>query len=430
MNDKELAKKAAQSVVEHGSVSLATLKESIVIKDKIDELLSKEIEMPEIEYPEMPEYPTEMVVSNLPEVQKVEIINLPEDKDDTETNNLLKTLIEEVKKKEEYEYDIKIDDALKAELKGADGKDGINGIDGIDGNEIEGSEIIDKINSLSTADESLKIDARHIKNLPEMRSGGGYFTQTTGGGSGASAFTALTDVPSSYASQGGKAIRVNAGETGLEFFTASGSGDVTGPASSTDNAIARFDSTTGKIIQNSTVTISDTGIIDTTQSGTQMRFQGNSMLISSTNGSGFVQTNFGGKVFDFKDSSGTSTTSIALDTGNITAGTYNGNTIGAGSTSGTNTGDQVLTEVEVDLGSTPRKSGKFNITGSGLVTGKAVAISQANGPYTGKGTRSDEAEMDGLIISGKVTSATNIECFWRSATRVKSNFKFNYQVSP
>ena len=33
---------------------------------------------------------------------------------------------------------------------------------------------------------------------------------------------------------------------------------VSGPASSTDNAIARFDSTTGKIIQNSVVTIADT----------------------------------------------------------------------------------------------------------------------------------------------------------------------------
>lgn len=42
--------------------------------------------------------------------------------------------------------------------------------------------------------------------------------------------------------------------------TASGSGDVVGPASSTDNAFARFDSTTGKLIQNSTgATLSDTG---------------------------------------------------------------------------------------------------------------------------------------------------------------------------
>ncbi len=39
-------------------------------------------------------------------------------------------------------------------------------------------------------------------------------------------------------------------------------GDVVGPASATDNAIARFDSTTGKLIQNSVVTVSDTGVID------------------------------------------------------------------------------------------------------------------------------------------------------------------------
>lgn len=36
-------------------------------------------------------------------------------------------------------------------------------------------------------------------------------------------------------------------------------GNVTGAASSTDNAITRMDSTTGKVIQNSTVTLSDTG---------------------------------------------------------------------------------------------------------------------------------------------------------------------------
>ena len=45
------------------------------------------------------------------------------------------------------------------------------------------------------------------------------------------------------------------------WATPSGSGDVVGPASSTDNAIVRFDSTTGKLLQNSTVTISDAGAI-------------------------------------------------------------------------------------------------------------------------------------------------------------------------
>jgi len=43
--------------------------------------------------------------------------------------------------------------------------------------------------------------------------------------------------------------------------TAGGTGDVVGPASATDNAITRFDTTTGKLIQNSVVIVGDTGSI-------------------------------------------------------------------------------------------------------------------------------------------------------------------------
>jgi hypothetical protein len=42
-----------------------------------------------------------------------------------------------------------------------------------------------------------------------------------------------------------------------------GLGDVVGPASATDNVLARFDTTTGKLIQSSLVTIDDSGNIDT-----------------------------------------------------------------------------------------------------------------------------------------------------------------------
>lgn len=47
-----------------------------------------------------------------------------------------------------------------------------------------------------------------------------------------------------------------------------GGADVAGPASATDNAIARFDGTTGKLIQNSAVTIADTTGAIATGSGT------------------------------------------------------------------------------------------------------------------------------------------------------------------
>lgn len=45
------------------------------------------------------------------------------------------------------------------------------------------------------------------------------------------------------------------------WAASSGSGDVVGPASSTDNAVARFDLTTGKLLQDSVVLIGDTGAI-------------------------------------------------------------------------------------------------------------------------------------------------------------------------
>lgn len=78
---RELAKKTAKSIVDHGSIPMATLKESILLKDKVDELLAKEIEFPEQEpFPEIPEFPSEISITNLPDVQKVEVLNFPENK--------------------------------------------------------------------------------------------------------------------------------------------------------------------------------------------------------------------------------------------------------------------------------------------------------------------------------------------------------------
>lgn len=49
---------------------------------------------------------------------------------------------------------------------------------------------------------------------------------------------------------------------GFTFAAPGGTGDVVGPGSATDNAIARFDGTTGKLIQNSAFTISDAGVME------------------------------------------------------------------------------------------------------------------------------------------------------------------------
>jgi hypothetical protein len=63
-----------------------------------------------------------------------------------------------------------------------------------------------------------------------------------------------------YPKADGKFYNLNAAGVETELGAGSG-GDVVGPASSTDNAIARFDLATGKLIQNSVVTVGDTGII-------------------------------------------------------------------------------------------------------------------------------------------------------------------------
>lgn len=59
--------------------------------------------------------------------------------------------------------------------------------------------------------------------------------------------------------------------TGIKWASVAGTGDVVGPASATDNAVSRFDGTTGKLIQNSVVIIGDTGntsgVLDFTGTG-------------------------------------------------------------------------------------------------------------------------------------------------------------------
>ena len=53
------------------------------------------------------------------------------------------------------------------------------------------------------------------------------------------------------------------GTDAVDFAQFGATGDVVGPASATDEALARFDTTTGKLIQNSAATLSDAGLLST-----------------------------------------------------------------------------------------------------------------------------------------------------------------------
>jgi hypothetical protein len=135
-------------------------------------------------------------------------------------------------------------------------------------------ELVNSINNLPNEDR-FKIDAKQIKNLPEGKvksiSGGvtRKIVQQMIAESGAAGIT-LQVGGTPNVNQGllnlvaGSNMTITDNGDGSVTFAStggSGSGDVVGPASATDNAIVRFDTTTGKLIQNSGVTISDANII-------------------------------------------------------------------------------------------------------------------------------------------------------------------------
>lgn len=81
-------------------------------------------------------------------------------------------------------------------------------------------------------------------------------------------------------------------------------------------------------------------------------------------------------------------------------------------------------------GTQPKRHGGFLIVdAAATVTGAPVLVVQAVGPYTGKGTRRDEASMDMLTCIGFVFSSSIIVVYWTSQYHVKGNFKFTYQIS-
>lgn len=81
------------------------------------------------------------------------------------------------------------------------------------------------------------------------------------GDSGSGGTKGLAPAPGAGDAAAGKFLNAGGTYTVPATGGSGGIGDVVGPGSATDNALARFDSTTGKLIQNSTITLDDTGAI-------------------------------------------------------------------------------------------------------------------------------------------------------------------------
>lgn len=162
--------------------------------------------------------------------------------------------------------------------RGDAGEKGDKGNDGKDGSPDTPEQVRNKLESLK---EEERLDASAIKGLEK-------FIKTTKQivNGGVRLLTGLVDVSISTPSNG-QALVYDSTLGLWKNGTVSGAGDVVGPASATDNAIARYDGTTGKLIQNSSASIADDG----TLSATSVSAGGSAFTninINGSNGNGHI----------------------------------------------------------------------------------------------------------------------------------------------
>jgi len=195
------------------------------------------------------------------------------------------------------------------------------------------------------------------------------------------------------------AADVTAGVKGAPYYVSPrrfiGFGTVAGPASATDNAIPRFDGTTGKLLQNSVLLVADTtGALSGFTTGAGVTFHGGGTL---TGASGALTLAAGGTAQNIvltPSTTGIVNTGAAFTaTGNITGG--NLTTGGLVSATGNVTGGNLTTVGLV--------SATGNVTGGNLTTGGLVS---ATGNVTGGNlTTGGLVSATGNITGGNITTA-------------------------
>ena len=177
---------------------------------------------------------------------------------------------------------------------------------------------------------------------------------------------------------------------------AGASGDVVGPASATDNAIVRFDGATGKLVQNSVVTIADS--------------TGDISGVGQLNATTVDATNL--EVTNIKAKDGTAAATIADSTGvvSITAnpilsgGTANGVLYLNGSKVATSGSALTFDGTNLGVGtSSPSTYGKLAVVGTGTVSSRSVATD--SGGDASFFVQNNDGRIAGPLVYGTTKSA-------------------------
>jgi len=132
---------------------------------------------------------------------------------------------------------------------------------------VAGSTNLDGITSWAVGDWAIYSGTawQKIDNTDAVTSVNGYTGTVVLAATDVGAAPATSGTSILYGNGSGGTSNVTVG-SGLSFVAgtlSAAGGDVVGPSSATDDAIVRFDSTTGKLIQNSVATLTDAGILST-----------------------------------------------------------------------------------------------------------------------------------------------------------------------
>lgn len=222
------------------------------------------------------------------------------------------------------------------------------------------------------------------------------------------------------------------GSGNTTWASPAGSGDVVGPASATDNAIARFDGTTGKLIQNSAVLIADTtGIISGTQGVTFSGSTSGTLALKSAAVAGTNTLTLPAGTTDFSATGGTGQFVKQASAG----AAFTVSTVPISEVAGLGTG--VATALAVNTGSagaivlfngalgTPSSGTVTNLTGTASINinGTVGATTPAAGTFTTATVNTSLTMADAANIIVNTTTGTKIG----TATTQKLGF---YNATP